>query len=663
MKKINLWLLILCVLSGISGITYLVFDPVVRSIVLRKLTMSRNSETFELWEDPPISPHFKVYFWNLTNPVDFFDGKSLPKLNEIGPYTYRQKWLKQNISWYENGTISYRTRKIFTFSASESCSGCNDELDNVTTINVPAISAYHQNGDNWFKKVTLKGIIASFNHEMYTRRTVSELLWGHDEPLFHLAEKLSVTPPPFTKFGFFLTKNTSKEEELGLYTMYTGQGDPYKLANIAKFNGLEHLGRWNGSECDRVHGSDGASFNPYIQEQDTLWFFNDQLCRSMPLVFDQELTSQGMPCLRFKPREDVFMPKKFPEENACYQLDGHVVGDGLFDVTNCQFDAPIVLSWPHFLHAEEKYRNAVQGLSPTEKDHGFWFDIQPVTGTTLSAKARIQINIMVKQRGYTHLENVKSTVVPLLWFEEGIDELGEDIITVLKRAAVDPVTFRQYILYLFAVLILVELMLAFICVVRLCQSCRMDKMSGMIEQLPNGIGGGCVVSSDPEQADQPMLAADSTDTSRVTTATHSRNCSEGVKPAYIQGSTQGRDKLNLEDFSARLTQKLSVNQFQYRNVQDGGNDREEVRTAAQDNLAAMLPTAALLTADNQLHLHAKDCVSDESTDEFNDEMMSHDDDDDDLQSSDHSETEFEGANVALVNCKPRLTSVSSSVTS
>ena len=33
-----------------------------------------------------------------------------------------------------------------------------------------------------------------------------------------------------------------REEELGLYTMYTGQGDPYKLANIAKFNGMEKLG-------------------------------------------------------------------------------------------------------------------------------------------------------------------------------------------------------------------------------------------------------------------------------------------------------------------------------------------------------------------------------------------------------------------------------------
>ena len=35
-------------------------------------------------------------------------------------------------------------------------------------------------------------------------------------------------------------------------------------------------------------------------------------------------------------------------------------------------------------------------FSPDEEKHGFWFDIQPTTGTTLTAKARVQINVMVR---------------------------------------------------------------------------------------------------------------------------------------------------------------------------------------------------------------------------------------------------------------------------
>lgn len=85
-----------------------------------------------------------------------------------------------------------------------------------------------------------------------------------------------------------------------------------------------------------------------------------------------------------------------------------------------------MLSWPHFLHAEEKYRNAVEGLSPDQDTHGFWFDIQDVTGTTLSAKARIQINMDVKRiDAFTAMSKVNNTVIPILWFEEGIDELGK----------------------------------------------------------------------------------------------------------------------------------------------------------------------------------------------------------------------------------------------
>ena len=54
-----------------------------------------------------------------------------------------------------------------------------------------------------------------------------------------------------------------------------------------------------------------------------------------------------------------------------------------------------VLSWPHFLHAEEKYQKAVEGLNPDPNSHGFWFDIQQVTGTTLSAKVIFTFQVLL----------------------------------------------------------------------------------------------------------------------------------------------------------------------------------------------------------------------------------------------------------------------------
>ena len=110
------------------------------------------------------------------------------------------------------------------------------------------------------------------------------------------------------------------------------------------------------------------------------------------------------------------------------------------DDTDTESSFP-VLSWPHFLHAEEKYQEAVEGLKPDPSSHGFWFDIQQVTGTTLSAKvicfstsvvqcfkhqARIQINMSVKKlEMFEALSSINDTLIPILWFEEGIDELGD----------------------------------------------------------------------------------------------------------------------------------------------------------------------------------------------------------------------------------------------
>ena len=86
-------LLISCILSGLVGIAYLGFDPLVRSLILKKLVLSNTSDTFHIWEDPPINPHLKVYFFNMTNPDEVFNGIDKPRLVEVGPYTYRQQWL------------------------------------------------------------------------------------------------------------------------------------------------------------------------------------------------------------------------------------------------------------------------------------------------------------------------------------------------------------------------------------------------------------------------------------------------------------------------------------------------------------------------------------------------------------------------------------------
>ena len=74
---------------ALLGLSYLLFDPLVKYVVLNRLVLKKESDFAELWKNPPITPHFKVYFFNLTNPQEFFEAKAKPNLQEVGPFTYQ----------------------------------------------------------------------------------------------------------------------------------------------------------------------------------------------------------------------------------------------------------------------------------------------------------------------------------------------------------------------------------------------------------------------------------------------------------------------------------------------------------------------------------------------------------------------------------------------
>ena len=55
---------------------------------------------------------------------------------------FSQKWIKENVQWHRNGTMSYSTRKEFTFRQDLSIG--DHRTDNLTILNVPAFSAMHK---------------------------------------------------------------------------------------------------------------------------------------------------------------------------------------------------------------------------------------------------------------------------------------------------------------------------------------------------------------------------------------------------------------------------------------------------------------------------------------------------------------------------------------
>lgn len=235
---------------------------------------------------------------------------------------------------------------------------------------------------------------------------------------------------------------------------------------------------------------------------------------------------------------------KYPE-NKCF-CEGedlcNQIGDGMFAVSKCQFDAPIVLSWPHFLGTNSTFADSIEGVAPADPDkHGFWFDVQPTTGTTLSAKARIQINVALQG---SDLFAGNDTVLPLLWFEEGLDELGPELLDVIGQAVTEPPVYKNYILFMLLGVLSSTVGLVIIAMCRCCINSRNarknlnivivdeERFKDIIAPPPhpviitNFIKGH---THNPSQGSGKFLL-ESEDSSRQSSANHSRNSSTGSTP-------------------------------------------------------------------------------------------------------------------------------------
>uniref|UniRef100_A0A023FQ89 Scavenger receptor class B member 1 n=1 Tax=Amblyomma cajennense TaxID=34607 RepID=A0A023FQ89_AMBCJ len=101
-------------LLGGAGVIFL--PRLFTSLLDKKLPLVNNSDVFNLWQNIPLPIYRKFYFFNLTNPKEFVANKAKPKLEEVGPYSYRVTWIKKNITWNSNGTVSYREVKTYSLT-------------------------------------------------------------------------------------------------------------------------------------------------------------------------------------------------------------------------------------------------------------------------------------------------------------------------------------------------------------------------------------------------------------------------------------------------------------------------------------------------------------------------------------------------------------------
>ncbi|XP_066906786.1 scavenger receptor class B member 1 isoform X1 [Halyomorpha halys] len=462
------------------------FSSIVNLVIDKEITLREGGQVFDMWRKPPVEPIFRVYVYNVTNADDFLNRGDKPILDELGPFVYVETWEKVNLTFNDNGTVTFQQQKIYKFDPDQSV---GDESDMVVVPNIPMLSATSQSKHAArFLRLAMASIMDILKIKPFVEVSVGQLLWGYEDPLLKLAK--DVVPKeqklPYEEFGLLYGKNgTSKD----IMTVFTGANDITKYGLVDRFNGMSHLPHWKSEECNRLAGSDGSIFPPHITKNTTLYVFDKDLCRLLPLQFKKEVNTPGdVLGYRFSPPENVFAEIEKNPDNECFCPSGPPCAPhGLFNVSLCQYDSPVMLSFPHFYLADPKLRTAVEGISePDPEKHGFWLDVQPTMGAGLRAQARIQINLAVSQVvDIKQVATFPDIVFPIMWFEDGISGLPESVTKLMNLATTVPPVLKMVLLYIFFICGFFFFILSAFCLVRNSQRQETLSLEGTAHYAAN----------------------------------------------------------------------------------------------------------------------------------------------------------------------------------
>ncbi|XP_060003972.1 lysosome membrane protein 2 isoform X2 [Lagenorhynchus albirostris] len=339
---------LLLLVTSVTLLVARVFQKAVDQTIEKNIVLRNGSETFESWRKPPLPVHTQFYFFNVTNPEEVLRGET-PRLEEVGPYTYRELRNKEDIQFGDNGTtISAVSNKAYVFERDKSVG--DPKVDLLRTLNIPALKNGTNDGD---------------------------------------------------------------------YVFLTGEDNYLNFSKIVEWNGKTSLDWWTADECNMINGTDGDSFHPLITKDEILYVFPSDFCRSVYITFSDFESVQGLPALRFKVPAEILANTS---DNAGFCIPkGNCLGSGVLNVSVCKNGAPIIMSFPHFYQADEKFVSAIEGMHPNKDYHETFVDINPLTGIILRAAKRFQINVYVKKLDdFIETGNIRTLVFPVMYINESV---------------------------------------------------------------------------------------------------------------------------------------------------------------------------------------------------------------------------------------------------
>ncbi|XP_018567422.1 scavenger receptor class B member 1-like isoform X2 [Anoplophora glabripennis] len=409
------------------------------------MVISNSSNNIKMWTNPSPKSLVKVHIFNYTN-LKEYDNKWDKKLKvqEVGPYVYEESLERVNVQFDDDGNfVSFQEKRSYNFRPDLSKGKQSDQVHvpNIPLMAGTAMSKYH----NYFVRLAFSSFLTGLDEKPFVTLPADKFIIGYRNKLLDLSQSWTrlngLESLSSETVGILASKNGVQPNVI---TMNTGKADINKLGLIEKLNGKDHFEYWSTEECDRVTAADGMVYPPkLVQRKQPLHFLIPQMCRTLPLVFENEATilNGKIPAYRYKSPEYIFDTAEERPGNQCYcsLTSGDCPLKGVYNVTPCNFGVPSFISNPHFLGADESLLTAIDGLKTLDKkDIETYINLHPSMGFSMSGRATFQLNVQVQKAfGVYQLDRYDDgLLLPIAWLEIELNEknLPQDFLNIIYEA-------------------------------------------------------------------------------------------------------------------------------------------------------------------------------------------------------------------------------------
>uniref|UniRef100_A0A7E4VCZ3 CD36 family protein n=1 Tax=Panagrellus redivivus TaxID=6233 RepID=A0A7E4VCZ3_PANRE len=444
-------------------INYGVFPKLMKKLVKKEMVLdvkkngAPNDFLYDFFNDK-YTKRMQYYIFNYTNAIDIVDRGFSPDAIEVGPYSYIQNSAYDyDIKAFADSNKSYIEfikKNVYIFDPKTSCEKCDPDNDYVWVPDPGFFGTFDKIGPffNLIPPELLTYLtlpIYGFKAGPFVRVKVSDLLFdGYTPPIKDMLINLGGILPALEGFipliagmipDIRINQNNNTLNSSYAYRIDTGLDDASLLGNVHQMKPYLESDWWSElptawwgntapptcnytAEARELKGTLGDFFKTYINKDDTLSVFIDDICRAIDFTYEGTSKYNDIDTLDFIIKSDTFDNSVETNCGYCTQtmrpLYGKGAGDyclpnGFLDLTGCLGET-IVTSNPHFYLADPIVLNWFPRMKPDAVKHQTRLSIEPHTGSVLAAYKRLQLNIIA---GFYPgcFPNIPTGIYPLAW--------------------------------------------------------------------------------------------------------------------------------------------------------------------------------------------------------------------------------------------------------